>query len=271
MCFATPERVWGETSGALSSTRRTRVHRGVRACCTRSWPIRSECSPSCTEAIAFIYDACVPAPGAAPRPPHTHREHRRGACALLPANPRRVLQEHPGTATRSQARASRANARAHQRCRDNSLNFAFIVASYRPTPPLSRGSRTSLIASPNMFRLYTTMVRQRPGQESQPWRRFHVLSSFTAEHPAPARNLDGHTVTEETKGRLRYDYRPDVDAEDDDHGSGNIGHHVAHQYLQFRAANSFGGLKIGVLFHTDNRPLWRFSSLVYLRICPARL
>ena len=40
------------------------------------------------------------------------------------------------------------------------------LAPSRPPPPLSRGSSRPRMASPNMFRLYTTRVRQRPGHRA---------------------------------------------------------------------------------------------------------
>ena len=42
------------------------------------------------------------------------------------------------------------------------------AAPRRPPPPRSRGSSRSRTASPNMLRLYTTIVRHRPGQSAQP-------------------------------------------------------------------------------------------------------
>ena len=93
-------------------------------------------------------------------------------------------------------------------------------------------------------------AKSRP--ERQPGCHLHELPPFPAEHPSPARHLEGQPESQETERRLADNHRPDVDGKDDDDRRHNIGQHMAHQNSPFRAANRQRGLKIDILFDANH-------------------
>ena len=82
-----------------------------------------------------------------------------------------------------------------------------------------------------------------PGPQRQPRRLLHEPPPLPAEHPAPARDLDGQPEAEKAQAGLGQDDTADVDAEDDDQGRHDIGQNVAHQDLSRRRADRPGGQK----------------------------
>ena len=62
-----------------------------------------------------------------------------------------------------------------------------------------------------------------PGPQRQPRRLLHEPPPLPAEHPAPARDLDGQPEAEKAQAGLGQDDTADVDAEDDDQGQSRPG------------------------------------------------